>query len=102
MTFKTSTTSKELQEEKVYWAFNPTNRNFLNLLRNLALAWKIVHSERPDLILTTGAGVAIPFIPHSAGSSRDKVVFLAGRAKKGKNMFVFGGQINDSFNAINL
>jgi hypothetical protein len=29
--------------------------------------------------------------PHSAGSSRDKVVFLAGRAKKSKNMFVIGG-----------
>jgi hypothetical protein len=36
-------------------------------------------------------------IPHSAGSSRDKIVFLTGRAKKGKNMFVIGGQINDSF-----
>jgi hypothetical protein len=40
--------------------------------------------------------------PYSAGSSRYKVVFLAGRAKKGKNMFVLGGQINDSFNAVNL
>jgi hypothetical protein len=40
--------------------------------------------------------------PHSAGSSRDKVVFLAGRAKKGKNIFVIGGQINDSFNTVNL
>jgi hypothetical protein len=37
------------------------------------------------------------FNPHSAGSSRDKIVFLTGRAKKRKNMFVFGGQINDSF-----
>lgn len=40
--------------------------------------------------------------PHSAGKSRDKVVFLTGRAEKGKNMFVIGGQINDSFNAVNL
>ncbi|MEB3192725.1 MAG: PssD/Cps14F family polysaccharide biosynthesis glycosyltransferase [Snowella sp.] len=62
VTFKTSTTSKELEEEKVYWAFSPTNRNLPNLLRNLGLAWKIVHQERPDLILTTGAGVAVPFI----------------------------------------
>jgi UDP-N-acetylglucosamine:LPS N-acetylglucosamine transferase len=62
VTFQTSTTAKELQDEKVYWAFSPTNRNLPNLLRNLGLAWKIVRRERPDLILTTGAGVAVPFI----------------------------------------
>jgi hypothetical protein len=38
------------------------------------------------------------------GSSRDKVVFLTGRAKKGKNMFMFmlRDQINNGLNAINL
>jgi beta-1,4-N-acetylglucosaminyltransferase len=62
VTFQTSTTTKELQNERVYWAFSPTNRNVPNLLRNLRLAWKIVRQEHPDLILTTGAGVAVPFI----------------------------------------
>ena len=36
-------------------------------------------------------GITQYYTPHSAGSSRDKVVFLAGRAKKSKNMFVIGG-----------
>ncbi len=62
VTFKTSTTVRSLQEEQVYWAFSPTNRNIPNLLRNLGLAWRIVNQEKPDLILTTGAGVAVPFI----------------------------------------
>lgn len=62
ITFQTATTLKVLQEEKVYWAFSPTNRNLPNLLRNLGLAWKIVRREKPALILTTGAGVAVPFI----------------------------------------
>lgn len=62
VTFKTSTTVKSLQDERVYWAFSPTNRNIPNLLRNLGLAWQIVNKEKPDLILTTGAGVAVPFI----------------------------------------
>jgi UDP-N-acetylglucosamine:LPS N-acetylglucosamine transferase len=62
VTFQTSTTARALQNERVYWAFSPTNRNLLNLFRNLGLAWKIIRRERPDLILTTGAGVAVPFI----------------------------------------
>ncbi|MGL5034637.1 MAG: PssD/Cps14F family polysaccharide biosynthesis glycosyltransferase [Microcystaceae cyanobacterium] len=62
ITFETATTSKVLQGEKVHWAFSPTNRNLPNLLRNLGLAWQIVRREKPEVILTTGAGVAVPFI----------------------------------------
>jgi UDP-N-acetylglucosamine:LPS N-acetylglucosamine transferase len=62
VTFKTDTTVSALENEQVYWAFSPTNRNIPNLLRNLVLAWIIVRRERPELILTTGAGVSVPFI----------------------------------------
>lgn len=33
----------------------------LNFFVNLAEAWKILRKERPQLILTTGAGIAVPF-----------------------------------------
>ncbi len=62
VTFKSNTTIASLQDERIYWGFSPTNRNIPNLLRNLGLAWKIVRQEKPDLILTTGAGVAVPFL----------------------------------------
>lgn len=62
VTFKTVGTEKFLQEEKVYWAFSPTNRNIPNLIRNLLLAFKVIMQERPQLVLSTGAGVAVPFI----------------------------------------
>ena len=39
----------------------PTNRSLANLFRNLRLAWRIVRSERPAVILSTGAGLAVPF-----------------------------------------
>jgi UDP-N-acetylglucosamine:LPS N-acetylglucosamine transferase len=42
-------------------AYGPTNRNIPNLLRNLRLAWRVLRRERPSAILTTGAGVAVPF-----------------------------------------
>ena len=39
----------------------PTNRSIANLVRNLALAWRLVRARRPDVIISTGAGLAVPF-----------------------------------------
>ena len=61
VTFDRSDARSLLHGERVVHAFSPTNRNIPNLLRNLRLAWRILRSERPAAILTTGAGVAVPF-----------------------------------------
>ncbi len=50
-----------LAGEQVFFAHGPTTRNLANLARNLLLAWRIVRSTRPRVLLTTGAGVAVPF-----------------------------------------
>jgi beta-1,4-N-acetylglucosaminyltransferase len=50
-----------LADEDVVLAHGPTNRNVPNLLRNLALAWRVVRRVRPRAVVTTGAGVAVPF-----------------------------------------
>jgi beta-1,4-N-acetylglucosaminyltransferase len=63
VSFPTADAKYLLRDEGVvYWAAFPTVRNVPNMLRNIALAWRVLRSERPDLILTTGAGVAAPFI----------------------------------------
>ena len=63
VTFKTDYTERFLgDKEKVFWAYSPTNRHFLNLIRNLGLAWYVISNESPDLVLSTGAGVAVPFL----------------------------------------
>jgi beta-1,4-N-acetylglucosaminyltransferase len=62
VTFKTASTELVLDSEKVYWAYGPTNRNIPNLLRNLYLAYQVIHTEKPQLVMSTGAGVAVPFI----------------------------------------
>jgi UDP-N-acetylglucosamine:LPS N-acetylglucosamine transferase len=49
-------------EDDVVWAHSPTNRNVPNLLRNIGLAVRVVRRVRPRVILTTGAGVAVPFV----------------------------------------
>ena len=50
-----------LADEAVIWAHHPTTRNIPNLLRNLVLAIRETRRLRPDLVVSTGAGVAVPF-----------------------------------------
>lgn len=50
-----------LADEDVVYAHHPTNRNVGNLLRNLVLAVRVFRRVRPTAVVTTGAGVAVPF-----------------------------------------
>jgi UDP-N-acetylglucosamine transferase subunit ALG13 len=50
-----------LRDEQVYTAYGPTNRNIPNLIRNFGLAARILGRTRPRVLVTTGAGVAVPF-----------------------------------------
>lgn len=50
-----------LREEEVTLGRSPTNRSVKNLVRNTALAWRLLRGRRPDAILSTGAGLAVPF-----------------------------------------
>ncbi|NJL53593.1 MAG: UDP-N-acetylglucosamine--LPS N-acetylglucosamine transferase [Hydrococcus sp. SU_1_0] len=62
VTQKSYSTKSLLINEKVYWAYGPTNRNLINLFKNLFLAWKVIFREQPKLIVTTGAGESVPFV----------------------------------------
>ena len=42
-------------------AHGPAARNIPNFFRNLRLAWRIVRDYKPDVILSTGAALAVPF-----------------------------------------
>lgn len=39
----------------------PTNRNLKNLIKNTILAFNILRKEHPDIIVSSGAAVAVPF-----------------------------------------
>jgi beta-1,4-N-acetylglucosaminyltransferase len=62
VTFRIPATEAALKDEKVYWAWSPTNRNIPNLIRNLLLAWKVLRREKPAVVISTGAGVGVPFL----------------------------------------
>jgi hypothetical protein len=50
-----------LNGEEVVTAHGPTPRNVPNFVRNLLLAWRTVRARDPDVILSTGAALAVPF-----------------------------------------
>jgi beta-1,4-N-acetylglucosaminyltransferase len=62
VTFEKSDAVSLLTDEKTTWAHHPTNRNIPNLIRNFWLALKIVRRGKIQAIVTTGAGVAVPFV----------------------------------------
>lgn len=51
----------QLRGESVVWGHFPTTRSIPNLLRNTVLAWFVLRRERPAIIISTGAGIALPF-----------------------------------------
>jgi len=61
VTFKKEDAISLLETERVYWSYFPTNRNLFNLVRNFFVAIRVLFKEKPDIIVSTGAGVAIPF-----------------------------------------
>ena len=61
VTFDKSDARSLLRDERVVFAHWPTNRSLKNLLRNLVVAWRTLRVVRPRILLTTGAGVAVPF-----------------------------------------
>lgn len=61
VTFDKEDARSILREEIVYHCFFPTNRNVKNLVKNTILAFKVLRKERPDVIISSGAAVAVPF-----------------------------------------
>lgn len=61
VTFDKPDARSTLADETVVHAFHPTTRNARAAVRNLALAARLVPSLQPDLVVSTGAGIAAPF-----------------------------------------
>lgn len=61
VTFDKEDSRSILDGEKKYFCYFPTNRNLKNLVRNTWLAFKVLKKEKPDVIISSGAAVAVPF-----------------------------------------
>lgn len=61
VTFDKEDANTLLKDETVHHCYYPTNRSLKNLIKNTGLAIKLLVKERPDVIVSTGAAVAVPF-----------------------------------------
>lgn len=61
VTLKAADSRHLLRDSRVAWGVGPTNRSLRALLANLRVAWRVVRAERPRVILSTGAALAVPF-----------------------------------------
>ena len=61
MTFDKEDARSLLEGERMIPCYYPTNRSLKALIINTRLAWKVLRKEKPDLIISSGAAVAVPF-----------------------------------------
>lgn len=61
VTFETDDATSQLVDERTTWAHFPTTRSVKNTLLNGREAVRVLRRFRPDIVVSTGAGVAVPF-----------------------------------------
>lgn len=61
VTFDKEDARSLLKNEKMYSCYYPTNRSLKALIKNTIIAIKVLAKEKPDLIISSGAAVAVPF-----------------------------------------
>ena len=76
VTFDKEDAKSLLKGEKMYPCYFPTNRNIKNLIKNTFLAYKVLKKEKPDLIISSGAAVAVPFFYVGKFLFGAKVVYI--------------------------
>lgn len=64
-----------LRDEDVIYGHGPTPRDIGNFFRNLRLARRVLREQNPSVIISTGAGLALPF-------------FLLGRLQRRRLVYV--------------
>jgi len=60
VTFDTEDAITLLAGEQITWAHHPTTRNIPNLIRNFVRTFGLMRRYRPDVVVSTGAAIAVP------------------------------------------
>lgn len=65
-----------LNGEHIYFGHFPDSRNIINAFRNLFLSLKILNKEKPDILISTGAGISVPFFLVGKLLFKTKLIFV--------------------------
>lgn len=69
-------TSYLLKKESKYFGYFPDSRHIINAIKNFFLAIKILNIEKPDILISTGAGISVPFFFVGKLFFKTKLVFV--------------------------
>lgn len=69
-------TKNLFKKEKIYFAYYPESRNWLNMIKNFILAIKILQKEKPQVLISIGAGVTVPFFIAGKYLLKTKLIFI--------------------------
>lgn len=61
VTFDLPDAQSKLEDEELIPAFHPTTRSLKNTFLNFKLARSVLRSWQPDVVISNGAGAALPF-----------------------------------------
>ncbi len=65
-----------LRNEKKYFAFYPESRNIFNAIRNFLLSFRILKKERPKILISTGAAIAVSFFIVGKIFFKTKLIYI--------------------------
>jgi beta-1,4-N-acetylglucosaminyltransferase len=75
-TFLKPDAAERVAQWRTYPLHWPTNRNLPNLLRNTVVAIRVLRTERPDVVISSGAASAVPFFLLAKPLVGAKTVFV--------------------------
>lgn len=79
VTYKTKHTRALLAAEKHYFVIDPCTNKFKYLVNALQSLWHLTR-ERPDVIISTGAGIAVPTMILGKFVFRAKIIYVESAA----------------------
>lgn len=81
ISIRTNTTEREIENVHRYWGYAPVKDNFVNFIRNVALALRVVPRQKPDLVVSTGSGFSLPYLLIARWFCGSKVVFIESKTR---------------------
>ena len=78
---RTNTTEREIENSQRYWAYSPVKDNLPNFIRNLRLAFNAVLHQKPELVISTGSGITVPFLLIAKWFCHSKIVYIEAKTR---------------------
>lgn len=79
VTYKTKHTASELADKKHYFVIDPHTNKAMFFVNAVQSIWHLLR-ERPDAVMSTGAGIAIPTMIMAKYLLRAKIIYIESAA----------------------